>query len=83
MRNDSEFQNFDTTVRKVLSVSHEELQRREKEWKRAEQPKSGLGLYDLGFRVRQTIPPSSVAAALNSSKREFVADIICNSWNSI
>ena len=27
MRNDSEFQNFDTTVRKVLSVSHEELQR--------------------------------------------------------
>jgi hypothetical protein len=25
---------FDATVRKVLSVSHEELVRREKEWKR-------------------------------------------------
>lgn len=30
----SEFQNFDGTMRKLLSVSHEELQKREKEWKR-------------------------------------------------
>ena len=30
----SEFERFDSTVRKVLSVSHEELQKREKEWKR-------------------------------------------------
>jgi hypothetical protein len=30
----NEFENFDSTVRKILSVSHEELQRREKEWKR-------------------------------------------------
>jgi len=29
-----EFDKFDATVRKVLSVSHEELMRREKEWKR-------------------------------------------------
>lgn len=30
----SEFERFDTTVRKVLSVSHDELKRREEEWKR-------------------------------------------------
>jgi hypothetical protein len=30
----SEFQKFDTTVRKILSVSHEELKRREEQWKR-------------------------------------------------
>jgi hypothetical protein len=30
----SEFKKFDETVRKVLSISHEELARREKEWKR-------------------------------------------------
>ncbi len=30
----TEFENFDATVRKVLSISHKELQRREKEWKR-------------------------------------------------
>lgn len=29
-----EAEKFDATVRKVLSVSHEELQRREREWKR-------------------------------------------------
>lgn len=29
-----EFEKFDATVRKVLSVSHDELKRREKEWKR-------------------------------------------------
>ena len=30
----SEFEKFDATVRKVLSVSHAELVKREKEWKR-------------------------------------------------
>jgi len=30
----SEFDKVDTVVRKVLSVSHDELKRREKEWKR-------------------------------------------------
>lgn len=30
----SEFQKFDAAMRKVLSVSHDELLRREKEWKR-------------------------------------------------
>jgi len=30
----SDFEKFDTTMRKILSVSHEELQRREKEWKK-------------------------------------------------
>ena len=30
----SEAEKFDATVRKVLSVSHDELKRREKAWKR-------------------------------------------------
>jgi dephospho-CoA kinase len=30
----SEFEKFDATVRKVLSVSHDELKRRERAWKR-------------------------------------------------
>jgi hypothetical protein len=30
----TEFDKFDATMRKVLSVSHDELKRREKEWKR-------------------------------------------------
>ena len=30
----NEFEKFDATVRKVLSVSHDELKRREKVWKR-------------------------------------------------
>jgi len=30
----SEFEQFDSVMRKVLSVSHEELRRREAEWKR-------------------------------------------------
>jgi hypothetical protein len=34
MSKDSEFSKLDATVRKVLSVSHDELVRREKEWKR-------------------------------------------------
>ena len=29
-----EFTKFDATVRKILSVSHDELKRREAEWKR-------------------------------------------------
>jgi U3 small nucleolar ribonucleoprotein component len=29
-----EFEKFDATVRQVLSVSHDELKRREKAWKR-------------------------------------------------
>lgn len=32
-----EFEEFDATVRKVLSVSREELKRREAEWKRQRQ----------------------------------------------
>ena len=32
--NDSEFDRFDDAIRKILSVSHEELQKRELEWKR-------------------------------------------------
>jgi hypothetical protein len=35
MSNDhSEFAKFDAVVRKILSVSHDELKRREKAWKR-------------------------------------------------
>jgi hypothetical protein len=33
----SEAERFDATVRKILSVSHEELKRREAEWKRQRQ----------------------------------------------
>ena len=32
-----EFAKFDAVVSKILSVSHDELQRREKEWKRKRQ----------------------------------------------
>ena len=34
MKTDSEFEKFDNTMRKILAVSHEELQRREEKWKR-------------------------------------------------
>ena len=34
MHETSEAEKFDATVRKVLSVSHDELKRREKAWKR-------------------------------------------------
>jgi hypothetical protein len=34
MNSKNEFTKFDDAMRKVLSVSHEELQKREKEWKR-------------------------------------------------
>jgi hypothetical protein len=34
MKLESEGEKFDATVRKVLSVSHDELKRREKAWKR-------------------------------------------------
>lgn len=34
MVENTEFEKFDATVRKVLSVSHDELKRREKAWKR-------------------------------------------------
>jgi hypothetical protein len=32
--NNPEFEKFDKAVRDILSVPHDELQRREKEWKR-------------------------------------------------
>lgn len=35
--NNSEFEKFDATVRKVLSVSHDELVKREAEWKKQRQ----------------------------------------------
>jgi len=35
----TDFQKFDTTVRTVLSVSREEIQRREQEWKRKREKK--------------------------------------------
>ncbi|HZQ22548.1 MAG TPA: hypothetical protein VFA89_07080 [Terriglobales bacterium] len=34
MKDPNEFEKFDNTMRKVLSVSHEELKRREEKWKR-------------------------------------------------
>jgi hypothetical protein len=35
----SEAQKFDTVVRKILSVSHKELQKREKAWRRKRENK--------------------------------------------
>jgi hypothetical protein len=35
----SEAQKFDATVRKILSVSHKELQKREKAWRRRREKK--------------------------------------------
>jgi hypothetical protein len=32
-KTNTEFDKFDATMKKVLSVSHDELQRREQEWK--------------------------------------------------
>jgi len=37
MRTKSEAEEFDSTVRKILSVSHKELQKRERAWKRKRQ----------------------------------------------
>ena len=34
MAKSNEFERFDAAVREVLSVSHDELKRREEEWKR-------------------------------------------------
>ena len=34
MNNPSEFEKFDAVMRKILTVSKEELKKREKEWKR-------------------------------------------------
>jgi len=39
----SEFQKFDTVMNKVLSVSHDELKRREREWKRKRARKKASG----------------------------------------
>jgi hypothetical protein len=30
----NEFEKFDSAIKKILSVSHDELKRREKEWKK-------------------------------------------------
>lgn len=38
-RTSKEFSNFDSAVGKILSVSHEELQRREAKWKKQRQRK--------------------------------------------
>ena len=48
-----EFQRFDATVRKVLSVSHDELVKREKEWKRKRK---------LAKKKRAKISPASRAS---------------------
>jgi len=39
MTNNPEFKNFDKAVRKILTVSREELRRREEEWKRGQHGK--------------------------------------------
>ena len=41
MHRQSEAEKFDATVRKVLSVPHEELQQRERNWKRKRTAKNG------------------------------------------
>jgi U3 small nucleolar ribonucleoprotein component len=39
MTNTNEAQKFDAAVRKLLSVSHEEIQKRDKEWRRKREKK--------------------------------------------
>ena len=46
---ETEFSKFDATVRKVLSVSHDELVRREKEWKRQRQ----VAKKNRGTKIKQ------------------------------
>ncbi len=48
----AEFQQFDVVMRKVLSVSHEELKRREEQWKR-----------DRAKKKRAKISPASRASS--------------------
>lgn len=38
----SEFQKFDKSISKIVSVSHEELQRREEKWKKQRKRKRRL-----------------------------------------
>lgn len=58
MKRETEFTKFDATVRKVLSVSRDELKRREEEWKRqrAVQKPRGRG------------PKSSAVSPVSSDK---------------
>lgn len=49
----TEYENFDATVRKILSVSHDELVKREKEWKRQRK---------LAKKRRAKISPASRAS---------------------
>ena len=53
MHPNPEFDKFDNTVKKILSVSREELQKREKEWKRKQAQKK-----------RAKISPASRASAV-------------------
>ena len=55
--NSTEFQNFDATVRRVLSVSHDELVRREKEWKKQRE------------RAKKKRAKASASARASSAKR--------------
>jgi hypothetical protein len=40
-KNASDSERFDVVVRRLLSVSHEEIQRRDKEWRRKRAQKKG------------------------------------------
>lgn len=50
----SEAEKFDTVVRRLLSVSHEEIQKRDKEWRRK--------------RAQKKRPKTSVASRASSGK---------------
>lgn len=54
----SEFRAFDKTVRKVLSVSRDELARREEEWKRER----------AGQKPRGRRPKTSTASPVSDAK---------------
>jgi hypothetical protein len=51
MKNGSEFEKFDTVVRKILGVSHEEVQKRGKKWRN-----------DRAKKKRAKISPASRAS---------------------
>jgi hypothetical protein len=58
MSSHSEYQRFDATVRKVLSVSHDELKRREEAWKRSR----------AGQKPRGRRPKTSDASPASTAK---------------
>ena len=52
MTSESEAEKFDTVVRRLLSVSHEEIKRRDKEWRRKRAQKKRAKTSPAGSRKK-------------------------------